>query len=78
MLANDVDGTSDSKSKGYASKKQKVEKESSKEGGLSNKDKVAGKKQANKSPTKVSANTQGKGRSGKKPKVEPSREEIIK
>ncbi|XP_038993460.1 protein DEK-like isoform X3 [Hibiscus syriacus] len=67
-------GTSGSKSKGSASKKSKVEKESSKGG--STKDKVVGKKQTNKSTEKVSAKSQGKGKSGKKPKPEPTREEI--
>ncbi|XP_039059337.1 protein DEK-like isoform X3 [Hibiscus syriacus] len=66
-------GNSGSKSKGCASKKPKVEKESSK--GSSTKDNAAGKKKTNKSSEKVSAKSQGKGKSGKKPKPEPTREE---
>ncbi|PPD76470.1 hypothetical protein GOBAR_DD26602 [Gossypium barbadense] len=72
--ASDGGGTSGSKSKGSASKKPKVEKENSKDG--STKEKLAVKKQTNKSSAKVSAKSQGKSKSGKKPKPEPSREEI--
>ncbi|KAB2000194.1 hypothetical protein ES319_D12G215800v1 [Gossypium barbadense] len=74
--ASDGDRTPGSKLKGSASKKQKVGKEGSIDVKLSTKSEVPGKKQMNKSPAKVSTKTQGKGKSSKKPKAEPSREEI--
>ncbi|CAK7336768.1 unnamed protein product [Dovyalis caffra] len=59
--AKDSDGNSASvsKSKGSASKKQKVEKENLKDRSASSKDKVAGKKQSTKSPSKTTAKDQG-------------------
>ncbi|GAV81603.1 DEK_C domain-containing protein [Cephalotus follicularis] len=65
-----------SKSKSSSSKKQKVQKESSKEQSVSNKDKATGKKQSKKSPTKVLTKDQGKGKTNKKAKAEPSIEEM--
>ncbi|KAG6753254.1 hypothetical protein POTOM_043304 [Populus tomentosa] len=76
--AKDTDGTSGSisKSKGSASKKQQVEKENPKDRSASSKDKVTAKKQSTKSPSKASAKDQGKAKSNKKAKAEPTRQEM--
>ncbi|KAJ6888986.1 hypothetical protein NC652_029931 [Populus alba x Populus x berolinensis] len=76
--AKDTDGTSGSisKSKGSASKKQKVEKENPKDRSASSKDKVTAKKQSTRSPSKASAKDQGKAKSNKKAKAEPTRQEM--
>ncbi|KAL4346702.1 hypothetical protein GQ457_17G018310 [Hibiscus cannabinus] len=74
--ATDDDGTPGSKLKGSASKKQKVEKERPNDVRFSTKNEVRRKKPTTKSPAKASTKTQGKGKSDKKPKAEPSREEI--
>ncbi|KAK8604660.1 hypothetical protein V6N13_099592 [Hibiscus sabdariffa] len=74
--ASDDDGTPGSKLKGSASKKQKVEKKRPSDVRFSTKSEVRRKKPTTKSLAKVSTKTQGKGKSDKKPKAEPSREEI--
>ncbi|KAJ7945671.1 Protein DEK [Quillaja saponaria] len=68
----DTASASLSKSKGSASKKQKIEKENKR--GV--KEKSTSKKQTNKSNEKLSAKDQGKSKSSKKAKKEPSREEM--
>ncbi|KAB5525172.1 hypothetical protein DKX38_022921 [Salix brachista] len=76
--AKDTDGRSSSvsKSKGSASKKLKVEKENPKDRSTSSKDKITGKKQLTKSPSKDTAKDQGKVKSNKKAKAEPTRQEM--
>ncbi|KAK8537714.1 hypothetical protein V6N13_096478 [Hibiscus sabdariffa] len=74
--ASGGDRTPGSKLKGSVQKMQKVEKESSSDVRFSTKNELPRKKQTTKSPTKVSTKTQGKGKSGKKRKAEPSRGEI--
>ncbi|KAF9668061.1 hypothetical protein SADUNF_Sadunf15G0088100 [Salix dunnii] len=76
--AKDTDGSSSyvSKSKGSASKKLKVEKENPKDRSTSSKDKITGKKQSTKSPSKDTAKDQGKVKSNKKAKAEPTRQEM--
>ncbi|KAF2302680.1 hypothetical protein GH714_000733 [Hevea brasiliensis] len=76
--AADTDGTSfsQSKSKGSTSKKQKVEKESPTDRSAPSKNKGSSKKLLGKLPLNASAKDQGKAKSGRKAKAEPSREDM--
>lgn len=65
-----------SKSEGSMSKKQKVEKHNQNNQSVSSKAKTLSKKRSTKPSTEASVKDRGKGKSSKKPKAEPSREEM--
>ncbi|XP_030542281.1 DEK domain-containing chromatin-associated protein 1-like isoform X2 [Rhodamnia argentea] len=64
------------KSEGSMSKKQKVEKSNQNNQSVSSKAKTLSKKQSTKPSTEASVKDRGKGKSSKKPKAEPGREEM--